>query len=46
MVKIGFITLTNSGYLEYTNNLIKSLENINFEGLKVYCIDDNAFNKT
>jgi hypothetical protein len=44
MVKIGFITLTNSGYLEYTNNLIKSLENINFEGLKVYCIDDKAFN--
>ena len=40
---IGFITLTNSGYLEYTKNCIKSLENIEVEGLKVYCIDDKSF---
>ena len=40
---IGFITLTNNGYLEYTRNCIKSLEQIGVEGLKVYCIDDKAY---
>jgi len=27
-MKVALITLTNSGYLEYTRNCIKSLENI------------------
>ncbi len=43
-MKVALITLTNSGYLEYTRNCIKSLENIGVEGLKVYCIDEDAFN--
>ena len=45
MVKLGFITLTNYGYLEYTRNLIKSLEKIGVEGLKVYCLDNKSFNE-
>ena len=44
-MKISFITLTNNGYLDYTRNCIKSLEKIGVEGLKVYCIDDECFNK-
>jgi hypothetical protein len=43
-MKIAFITLTNNGYLEYTKNLIKSLEKINVNNLKVYCNDDKCFN--
>ena len=45
MVKLAFITLTNYGYLEYTRNLIKSLENIGVEGLIVYCLDNKSFNE-
>ena len=44
-MKLGFITLTNLGYLEYTKNCIKSLEQIGVEGLKVYCIDQESFDK-
>ena len=44
-MKLGFITLTNLGYLDYTKNCIKSLENIGVEGLKVYCIDNESFQK-
>ena len=45
MVKFGFITLTNYGYLDYTRNLIKSLEKIGVEGMKVYCLDNKSFNE-
>lgn len=45
MVKLAFITLTNYGYLDYTKNLIKSLEKLNVEGLKVYCLDNKSFNE-
>ena len=42
-----FITLTNNGYLDYTRNLIKSLEKLDaqsaFEPLKVYCIGKDCF---
>ena len=40
-----FITLTNSGYIHYTLNCLKSLENINFEmKLKCYCLGKEGFN--
>lgn len=49
---ISFITYTNYGYIEYTKNLILSLEKIKYPlTLKVYCVDKksydllNAFNK-
>ena len=43
--KIAFITLTNTGYINYTLNCLKSLENINFnEKLKCYCIGKEGFN--
>lgn len=41
---ISFITFTNYGYLDYTKNLILSLEKINFPlSLKIYCIDQKSF---
>ena len=40
-----FITLTNDGYMELTQNLIISLTYIGLEHiLKVYCIGENCFN--
>ena len=49
---ISFITYTNYGYIEYTKNLILSLEKIKYPlTLKVYCVDIksydilNTFNK-
>ena len=44
MENISFITLTNKGYINFTRNCIKSLENINFPKiLKVYCIDNECY---
>jgi len=46
MENISFITFTNYGYLHYTQNLILSLEKINFPSpLKVYCIDQKSFDE-
>lgn len=43
-IKTAFITLTNNGYLHYTLNCIKSLENIEFkEKLKCYAIGKQAY---
>jgi len=44
---IAFITLTNNGYLDYTNNCLKSLENCGFDKtpLVCYCVDNNSYNK-
>jgi len=45
-MSISFITLTNNGYLDYTLNCYKSLENINFDiPLKSYAIGVNAYEK-
>ena len=44
MNTISFLTFTNFGYLHFTQNLILSLEKINFPlTLKVYCIDQNSY---
>jgi len=41
---IAFITLTNDGYLEYTENCLKSLEKINSEvKLNCYCIGKKGY---
>lgn len=41
---IKFITLTNSGYLEFTLNLLQSLKNIKYEEeIECCCIDKKAF---
>ena len=41
-----FITLTNTGYLDYTFNCLKSLEKINFNGkLHNYCIGEEGYKK-
>jgi GR25 family glycosyltransferase involved in LPS biosynthesis/molybdopterin-guanine dinucleotide biosynthesis protein A len=44
---IAFITLTNNGYLDYTNNCLKSLEKCGFDktSLVCYCVDNNSYNK-
>lgn len=44
MDTISFVTFTNFGYLQFTQNLILSLEKINFPlSLKVYCIDQKSY---
>ena len=44
MNSITFITLTNSGYIDYTLNCLESLKNINSElELKSYCIGQNGY---
>jgi hypothetical protein len=41
---ISFITLTNSGYIDYTLNCLQSLKNINMKKqLKVYCIGEKGY---
>jgi hypothetical protein len=41
---ISFITLTNSGYIDYTLNCLQSLKNINMtKELKVYCIGEKGY---
>jgi len=41
---LSFITLTNEGYLEYTRNMIKSLELCECDvPLKVYCIGQDCY---
>tara|TARA_R110002072_G_scaffold87329_1_gene197125 strand:+ start:276 stop:1604 length:1329 start_codon:yes stop_codon:yes gene_type:complete len=46
MEDLAFITLTNDGYIDYTLNLLKSLEIYNLEKkLKCYCIGDECYNK-
>lgn len=43
--KFEFITLTNDGYIEYTQNLVNSLKNINLhESLKIYCVGKKSYN--
>ena len=45
MEDLAFITLTNDGYIDYTLNLLKSLEVYNLEKkLKCYCIGDKCYN--
>lgn len=44
--KISIITLANHGFLNFTMNCIKSLENIGLGGqIKVYCIDDKCYDE-
>ena len=44
--KISIITLANLGFLNFTMNCIKSLENIGLGGqMKVYCIDDKCYDE-
>jgi hypothetical protein len=45
MDNVKFITLTNDGYLDYTLNLIQSLERIGFplSKLTCYCIGANSY---
>jgi hypothetical protein len=39
-----FITLTNDGYIEYTQNLVNSLSDINLENsIKIYCVGKKSF---
>lgn len=46
MDKIAFITLTNTGYLNYTLNCLKSIEKQNIEiPLKCYSSDIGGYNK-
>ena len=46
MDKIAFITLTNTGYLNYTLNCLKSIEKHNIEiPLKCYSSDIGGYNK-
>ena len=41
---VSFITLTNDGYIDYTLNCIKSLNDIDLkQKLKVYCIGNNGY---
>ena len=41
---IAFITLTNTGYVDYTLNCLRSLKNINMKKqLKVYCIGEEGY---
>ena len=42
-MKLSFITLTNDGYKEFTENCLVSLKKIGIESLKVYCIDQKSF---
>lgn len=44
MNKLAFITLTNFGYREYTDNMIQSLENLGIgDIINIYCIDEDAY---
>ena len=44
-MSIGFITLTNTGYIDYTLNCLKSLENIDFKKpLHCHCIGVDGYN--
>ena len=39
-----FITLTNDGYIEYTQNLINSLKKINLQSsIKIYCVGKKSY---
>lgn len=39
-----FITLTNTGYIEYTENMLKSLENVNLDRkILLFCMDENSY---
>ena len=41
---VSFITLTNDGYIDYTLNCIKTLNDIDIkQKLKVYCIGNNGY---
>ena len=42
-MKIAFITLTNNGYKELTENCIVSLKRLGINDLKVYCIDNSSY---
>jgi len=44
-MKITFITLTNKGYLPYTLNCLKSLDNIGITELKCYAIGKEAYQR-
>ena len=41
---IAFISLTNTGYIDYTLNCLQSLKNINMKKqLKVYCVGEEGY---
>ena len=43
-MKVTFITLTNSGYLDFTRNCLESLRRIGFESyLHCYCLDPRCY---
>ncbi|MEL7162207.1 MAG: putative nucleotide-diphospho-sugar transferase, partial [Bacteroidota bacterium] len=44
-MKVTFITLTNSGYLPYTLNCLKSLREIGVDELKCYAIGNKAYRR-
>lgn len=43
MGKSSFITVTNLGYLDYTRNMILSLQKLEIYDLKVYCIGQKCY---
>src|SRR5210317_1133870 len=43
--KIQFVTFTNSGYINFTNNLLESIKINKIDiNLKIFAIDDDSFN--
>ena len=38
------ITLTNDGYIEYTENLLISLQNVGINDLNIYCVGQKSYN--
>ena len=38
------ITLTNDGYIEYTENLLISLRNVGINDLNIYCVGQKSYN--
>jgi hypothetical protein len=43
MSNFSFITVTNQGYLDYTRNMILSLQKLEIYNLKVYCIGQKCY---
>ena len=46
-ISILWITLANKGYIEFTNNFLKSIEirNIQFNNFVIFCADQDTFNE-
>lgn len=43
MSNFSFITVTNEGYLDYTRNMILSLQKLDIHNLKVHCIGQKCY---